>query len=115
MENLPIFIKQVMLSLACHNHLDFRDYDREKRESRLFSLVASNGWQIDVAVQQICDELEIDERFVSLFDYSVSQHEDTDDDLFYYIMRYVGLHTIFTMHPDVTDMFRDQMAKLLFL
>ena len=116
MSNLQVFVKKIMLSLACHNHLDFRDYDKDIRDSRLFSLVISNGWQIDAAIQQICDDLVKQEEFFFLLE-CLKQNKDSGsaDDLFNYIISFVGLNTVHTMHPDVTDAFCKEMMDLLLL
>lgn len=116
------FIKQVIISLACSSHLDFRNNCCTKRESRLFNLVKERNFQLDVSIHEVVLDLLKDAKFIEYRQrlenmHEEDEHEEDEKDelkyeLFNYFIDYVGLYTVFTMHGDVIDSLKDMLFKI---
>ncbi len=111
------FIKEVIISLACSSHLDFRNNCCTKRESRLFNLVKERNFQLDVSIHEVVLDLLNDAKFIEYRQRLENMHEEDEkdearDELFNYFIDYIGLYTVFTMHGDVIDSLKDMLFKI---
>ena len=112
---LTLFFKNVMISLACCNHLDFRNNFRRQEESRLLLYVKENDNNIETAIHQVVFDLirtDTYQEFCATMEIRSKEKKEICDDLFVFAIDFVGLYNTFRLHPDVVDEFKNNFSLI---
>ena len=111
---LENFIKNTILTLACCNSIDHRNYDLKKQISRLKELSTNNS--IDNSIIIIVKEI-LEKNILSNCDDDYDDDEDNEDEKFHSIfinfINYVGLYEIYNLHGDSGDIFFEDFIKII--
>ena len=118
---LQNFIKNTILTLACCNNIDHRNYDRKKQFSRLKKLATNNS--IDNSINIIVKEI-LERQILNNKDDDDKEDDDQEDDeqddddekyncIFTKFIDYIGLKEIHNLHGDSRDIFYFDFIKII--
>ena len=118
---LQNFIKKTILTLACCNNIDHRNYDRKKKFYRLKELAINNS--IDNSIVIIVKEILDGDILKDGIDDDKEDDSDSDEDedeiyeknnsKFNNFIDYVGLYEMYNLHTDNCDNFKDEFVKII--
>lgn len=123
--DLTNYLKNTILTLACCNNIDHRNYDRKKQFYRLKELAMNNSIDnsIDIIIKEIldneilknglddCDEDNEDDEEES--DADEDEMYEKNNNKFINFIDYVGLYEIYNLHGDSCDNFKDEFLKII--
>lgn len=108
---LIIFLKDVLCRLVCDPSIDVCGYFTNIADSKFYILCRENGYQMDIALSEIVDELFVDEDYIQFT--QVGDFNDKKlDNFFTYVITFVGFFMIHNVHPDCEDELKSQFIKL---
>lgn len=115
---LQNFIKNTILTLACCNNIDHRNYDHKKQFYRLKELSTNNS--IDNSIIIIIKEI-LEKQILKNKDEDCDEDSDEDSDdedekihsIFINFINYVGLYEIYNLHGDSGDIFFFDFMKII--
>jgi len=112
--DLQNYIKNTVVSMACCNKLDHRNYDSVKKPCyRLIEMTRNNSFDdaIAIIVRELLeyDVLNPEEDG----DDEEDDDDDADDKIFKNFIDYVGLYEMYNLHGDKRDSFKGDFIKLL--
>lgn len=118
---LQNFIKKTILTLACCNNLDHRNYDCKKKDYRLKELAKNNSIDnsIIIIVKEILENQILtnqdDEEDENNDDFEENEDEKYDryNSIFIDFIEYIGLYEIYNLHADSLDIFFDDFMKII--
>ncbi len=110
---LVSYVNWVLIKLATDSSIDHRGYNNSELPSKLDELFNSNE-DLSTAITTVCEQLNLDEEFVDQVETFINLDEESSDDfyevktgLFAYVIEYIGLHQIESLHGDSRDKFED--------
>lgn len=110
------FLKRLMLRLATDQSIDMRNYQTNFVESKIYKKIEENDDNVDLSFHLVVHELFDDVVFNQMLSTS-STFEDGDDgqneELFFFVVNFVGLRQIWNLHADVVSTYCDQFCKLV--
>lgn len=113
---LITFLKNILCRLACDPSIEISDYYSNIVDSRFYNVCKENGYQLDAALDKILDELVVDEQYLKLVaDVPAQEHDDYEtksENLFDYVMAFVGFFMIHNIRPYSYFEIRDEFIEL---
>ena len=115
--NLITFLKNILCRLACDPSIEISDYYSNIVDSRFYNFCKQNGFQLDAALDTIIDELLVDEQYLNFVaNIPVSEQDDEFepkwDNLFEFVMAFVGFFMIHNVRMDSFFEIRDEFIAL---
>ncbi len=115
--NLITFLKNILCRLACDPSIEISDYYSNIVDSRFYNMCKQNGFQLDAALDTIIDELLVDEQYLNFVaNLPVSEQDDEFepkwDNLFEFVMAFVGFFMIHNVRMDSFFEIRDEFIAL---
>ncbi len=115
--NLITFLKNILCRLACDPSIEISDYYSNIVDSRFYNVCKQNGFQLDAALDTIIDELLVEEQYLNFVaNVPVSEQDDEFetkwDNLFEFVMAYVGFFMIHNVRMDSFFEIRDEFIAL---
>lgn len=115
--DLQNYIKNTVVSMACCNKLDHRNYDSVKKPCyRLIEMTRNNSFDDAIAII-VRELLEHDVLNPDEDGDDEEEEEDDDDDaddkIFKNFIDYVGLYEMYNLHGDKRDSFKGDFINLL--
>ena len=115
--NLITFLKNILCRLACDPSIEISDYYSNIVDSRFYNMCKQNGFQLDAALDTIIDELLVDEQYLNFVaNIPVSEQDDEFepkwDNLFEFVMAFVGFFMIHNVRMDSFFEIRDEFIAL---
>lgn len=112
------FFKRLMLRLATDQSIDMRNYQTDFMESKIFQKCEENDDNIDLSFHLVVHELFDDAEFNQML-YTSSKYEKNEEDdgqneeLFFYVVNFVGLRQIWNLHADDILTFCGQFSTIV--
>jgi len=107
------FLKILLCRLACDPSIDiYYTYSPAIPESRFYGLCKRNGYQLDAALTEIVDELVVDEYYNKFLNDKSASIDDYEDNLFSYVMSFVGFLMVYNIHPNTVSEIRNKFIDL---
>jgi len=115
--NLITFLKNILCRLACDPSIEISDYYSNIVDSRFYNMCKQNGFQLDAALDTIIDELLLEEQYLNFVaNIPVSEQDDEFepkwDNLFEFVMAFVGFFMIHNVRMDSFFEIRDEFIAL---
>ncbi len=115
--NLITFLKNILCRLACDPSIEISDYYSNIVDSRFYNMCKQNGFQLDAALDTIIDELLVEEQYLNFVaNIPVSEQDDEFepkwDNLFEFVMAFVGFFMIHNVRMDSFFEIRDEFIAL---
>ena len=107
------FLKILLCRRACDPSIDvYYTYYPAIPESRFYNLCKRNGYQLDEALIEIVDELVVDEYYNKFLNDQSVGIDDYEDNLFSYVMSFVGFLMVSNIHPNTVSEIRNNFIDL---
>jgi hypothetical protein len=107
------FLKITLCRMACDPSIDiYYTYSPAIPESRFYGLCKLNGYQLDAALTEIVDELVVDEYYNKFLNDKSVSIDDYEDNLFSYVMSFVGFLMVYNIHPNTVSEIRNKFIDL---
>ena len=107
------FLKITLCRMACDPSIDiYYTYSPAIPDSRFYGLCKRNGYQLDAALTEIVDELVVDEYYNKFLNDKSVGIDDYEDNLFSYVMSFVGFLMVYNIHPNTVSEIRNTFIDL---